>query len=67
MSNDTNANFEALPVSDTWREILRRSKAYILNPGAAVPLDEALARIERSLTDVPKWTTENALRDRGRA
>jgi putative addiction module component (TIGR02574 family) len=31
------------------REILRRSEAHRINPGEAVPLDEALDRIERLL------------------
>lgn len=47
---EANADPERVPVSDAHRrEILRRSEAYRQNPGAAVPLDEALARIERSL------------------
>ena len=47
---DAHANPAVLPVSDAQRqEILRRSEAYRQNPGAAVPLDEALERIERSL------------------
>jgi hypothetical protein len=54
MSNDANANPETLPVSDSQREILRRSEAYSLNPGAAVPLDDALERIEHSLMGFPK-------------
>jgi putative addiction module component (TIGR02574 family) len=31
------------------REILRRSEAHRRSPGEAIPLDEALDRIERSL------------------
>ena len=47
---EANADPTLVPVSDAQRsEILRRSEAYRQNPGAAVPLDEALARIERSL------------------
>lgn len=39
-----------LPVTDAQREeILRRSEAHRLNPGEAIPLEEALERIERSL------------------
>jgi putative addiction module component (TIGR02574 family) len=39
-----------LPVTDAQRaEILRRSEAHRRNPGEAIPLDEALERIERSL------------------
>ncbi len=39
-----------LPLSATQRqEILRRSEAHRNNPGEAVPMDEALDRIERSL------------------
>lgn len=41
---------DALPVTEAQRqEILRRSEAHRLNPGEAVPLEEALERIERSL------------------
>jgi hypothetical protein len=39
-----------LRVSDAQRaEVLRRSEAYRRNPGIAVPLEDALDRIERSL------------------
>ena len=39
-----------LPLSDPQRALVRRrSAAYRQNPGAAVPLDEVLDRIERSL------------------
>jgi putative addiction module component (TIGR02574 family) len=39
-----------LPVSEAQRhEVVRRSQAHRSNPDAAVPLEEALARIERSL------------------
>jgi putative addiction module component (TIGR02574 family) len=39
-----------LPVSKGARhEVLCRSEAYRRNPGAAIPLEEALERIERSL------------------
>ena len=39
-----------LPISDSLRaEILRRSAAYHADPQNVVPLDEALARIERAL------------------
>jgi putative addiction module component (TIGR02574 family) len=41
---------ERLPVSDAQRrELLRRSEAPRRNPHQAVPLDEALNEIERSL------------------
>jgi len=41
---------EALPVTDEQRqEILRRSEAHRTKPGEALPLDEALDRIEQSL------------------
>ena len=47
---EATAEPERLPVSEAHRQIiLRRSQAYRDNPGAAVPLDEALERIERSL------------------
>jgi putative addiction module component (TIGR02574 family) len=39
-----------LPVTEEQKSLLRRrSESYRRNPGAAIPLDEALARIERSL------------------
>ncbi|HEX8673773.1 MAG TPA: addiction module protein [Longimicrobium sp.] len=41
---------ERLPVAEAQRqEILRRSEAHRINPGEAIPLEEALERIERSL------------------
>lgn len=41
---------ERLPVAAAQRqEILRRSEAHRSNPSEAVPLEEALKRIERSL------------------
>lgn len=41
---------ERLPVSDAQRrELLRRSAAHRQSPHEAVPLDEALDEIERSL------------------
>jgi hypothetical protein len=47
---DAHAAPELLPVSDAQRtEVLRRSEEYRRNPAMAVPLDEALDRIERSL------------------
>ncbi|HYW08981.1 MAG TPA: addiction module protein [Longimicrobium sp.] len=47
---DANAVPERLPVSDADRaEVLRRSAAYRQNPSMAVPLDDVLDRIERSL------------------
>jgi putative addiction module component (TIGR02574 family) len=42
---EANADPDRLPMS----EVLRRSDAYRRNPGAAIPLEEALERIERSL------------------
>jgi putative addiction module component (TIGR02574 family) len=39
-----------LPVSEVQRrELMRRSEAHRLNPQEAVPLDDALDEIERSL------------------
>jgi putative addiction module component (TIGR02574 family) len=47
---EAHAEPDRVPVSDAQRvEVLRRSEAYRQNPGAAVPLDDALERIERSL------------------
>lgn len=44
------ARFDGQPVGEVQREIvLRRSAAYRDDPGAAVPLDEVLERIERNL------------------
>jgi putative addiction module component (TIGR02574 family) len=41
---------DSLPISDALSaELLRRSEAYRLDPGEAIPLDEALDEIERSL------------------
>ena len=38
------------PLTDAERSLLRtRSDAYRANPGAAIPIEEALERIERSL------------------
>lgn len=39
-------------------EILRRSEAYHRNPEVAVPLEEALERIERSLDDLLEDTSK---------
>ncbi|HEX9935535.1 MAG TPA: addiction module protein [Longimicrobium sp.] len=50
VADDVNADPSRLPLSDAHRSLLRsRSEAYRRNPGAAIPLDEALERIERSL------------------
>ena len=50
VADDVNADPSRLPLSDAQRSLLRsRSEAYRRNPGAAIPLDEALERIERSL------------------
>ncbi len=41
---------ERLPVGDAWsHEIRRRSHAHRTSPGEAIPLEEALERVERSL------------------
>jgi putative addiction module component (TIGR02574 family) len=41
---------EVLPPTDEQRqELTRRSEAHRKNPEAAIPLDDALERIERSL------------------
>ncbi|HEX8274124.1 MAG TPA: addiction module protein [Longimicrobiaceae bacterium] len=40
---------ETVSASDAMAEIMRRSDAHRRDPGEAVPLDEALDRIERSL------------------
>lgn len=41
---------ERFPVTDAQRqEVLRRSEAHRRNPGEAIPLDEALEHIGRSL------------------
>jgi putative addiction module component (TIGR02574 family) len=50
VADEAEAHPERLPVSQAQaREIMRRSRAYHQNPGRAVPLHEALDRIERSL------------------
>jgi putative addiction module component (TIGR02574 family) len=50
VARDAAHDAATLPVPDAQRdEILRRSAAYHANPHDAVPLDEALARIERAL------------------
>ncbi len=47
---EANSAPERLPVTDAQRqEVLRRSEAHRRNPGEAIPLEEALERIERSL------------------
>jgi len=47
---EATAHPDRLPPDEAQRsEIRRRSEAYRQNPGAAVPLEEALERIERSL------------------
>lgn len=47
---EANDSPERLPLSEAQRRtILRRSEAQRNDPGAAVPLEEALERIERSL------------------
>lgn len=44
------ADPDALPVTEAQRrEVLRRSEAHRRNPDEAIPLEEALERIERSL------------------
>ena len=50
VADEVNADPSRLPITDAQRSLLRRrSEAYRRNPGAAIPLDEALDRIERSL------------------
>jgi putative addiction module component (TIGR02574 family) len=50
VADEVNADPSRLPLTDAQRTLLRsRSEAYRRNPGAAIPLDEALDRIERSL------------------
>ncbi len=47
---EANEDPQRLPVAETQLHLVsRRSKAYQKNPDAAVPLEEALERIERSL------------------
>jgi putative addiction module component (TIGR02574 family) len=47
---EASARPERLPVSEAQkRELLRRSEAHRRSPGEAIPLDEALDAIERSL------------------
>jgi putative addiction module component (TIGR02574 family) len=50
VADEVNDDPSRLPLSDGERTLLRsRSEAYRRNPGIAIPLDEALDRIERSL------------------
>jgi putative addiction module component (TIGR02574 family) len=50
VADEVNADPSRLPLSAAQRTLLHsRSEAYRRNPGAAIPLDEALDRIERSL------------------
>lgn len=50
VADEVNADPSRLPLSEAQRSLLQsRSEAYRRNPGAAIPLDEALDRIERSL------------------
>jgi putative addiction module component (TIGR02574 family) len=50
VADEANADPARMPVTSAQRSLLRsRSEAYRRNPGAAVPLEEALERIERSL------------------
>ena len=47
---DADGSPAGLPISEERRaEILHRSEAHRRDPGAAIPLDEALERIERTL------------------
>ncbi len=47
---EATAEPDRLPVPEAQRqELLRRSEAHRKNPDEAIPLDEALERIERSL------------------
>jgi putative addiction module component (TIGR02574 family) len=50
VADEANADPSRMPPTSAQRSLLRsRSEAYRRNPGAAVPLEEALERIERSL------------------
>ena len=50
VADEVNADPSRIPLTEAQRLLLRsRSEAYRQNPGAAIPLDEALDRIERSL------------------
>lgn len=50
VADEANADPARMPVTSAQRSLLRsRSEAYRRNPGAAIPLEEALERIERSL------------------
>ena len=50
VADEANADPSRLPLTAGQRSLLRRrSEAYRRNPGAAIPLEEALERIERSL------------------
>jgi putative addiction module component (TIGR02574 family) len=47
---EANENLQRLPVAEAQLDLVaRRSEAYQMNPEAAVPLEQALERIERSL------------------
>ncbi len=47
---DATESPDALPISDALSaELFRRSEAHQRNPSEAIPLDEALDEIERSL------------------
>jgi putative addiction module component (TIGR02574 family) len=48
--SDAHTAPDLLPVSDAQRaEVLRRSEEYRRNPSMAIPLEDALDRIQRSL------------------
>lgn len=50
VADEVNADPSRLPLGEAQRSLLQsRSDAYRRNLGAAIPLDEALDRIERSL------------------
>lgn len=50
IADEVNADPSRLPLNDAQRSLLRsRLAAHHRDPGAAIPLDEALDRIERSL------------------
>jgi putative addiction module component (TIGR02574 family) len=50
VADEVNADPSRLPLTEAQRSLLQsRSDAYHRNPGAAIPLDGALDRIDRSL------------------
>ena len=50
----------ALPVTEAQkREVLRRSYAYHANPKDVIPLDEAVSRIDRKLSEAEKTASQS--------